>query len=147
LKEQPARLSEGERTRISALAGDVATLWSDPGTTAADRKQVVRLLVDRVVVHVRPDSERVEATISWLGGSTTGHEVVRSVSRYESLGNYDRLMGRIIELRGEGLTIKEVAAQLNSEGFRTPKSGKGYTSTSVRKLISRRGLTGGGDCT
>jgi DNA invertase Pin-like site-specific DNA recombinase len=147
LKEQPARLSEGERTRISALAGDVATLWSDPGTTAADRKQVVRLLVDRVVVHVRPDSERVEVTISWLGGSTTGHEVVRSVSRYESLGNYDRLMGRIIELRGEGLTIKEVAAQLNSEGFRTPKSGKGYTSTSVRKLISRRGLTGGRDCT
>src|SRR4051812_21851193 len=146
LKEQPARLSEGERTRILALAGDVATLWSDPGTTAADRKQVVRLLVDRVVAHVRPDSERVEVTISWLGGSTTGHEVVRSVSRYESLGNYDRLMGRIIELRGEGLTIKEVAARLNGEGFRTPKTGKGYTSTSVRKLISRRGLTGGGGC-
>jgi hypothetical protein len=147
LKEQPARLSEDERTRILALAGDVATLWNDPGTTAADRKPVVRLLVDRVVVHVRPDSERVEVTISWQGGSTTGHEVVRSVSRYESLGNYDRLMGRIIEFRGEGLTIKEVAARLNSEGFRTPKSGKGYTSTSVRKLISRRGLTGGGDCT
>jgi DNA invertase Pin-like site-specific DNA recombinase len=147
LKEQPARLSEGERTRILALAGDVATLWSDPGTTAADRKQVVRLLVDRVVVHVRPDSERVEVTISWQGGSMTGHEIVRSVSRYESLSTYDRLMGRIIELRGDGLTIKEVAARLNSEGFRTPKSGKGYTSTSVRKLISRRGLTGGGDCT
>jgi DNA invertase Pin-like site-specific DNA recombinase len=147
LKEQPARLSEGERTRILALAGDVATLWNDPGTTAADRKQVVRLLVDRVVAHVRPDSERVEVTISWLGGSATGHEIVRSVSRYESLGNYDRLMGRIIELRGDGLTIKEVAARLNSEGFRTPKSGKGYTSTSVRKLISRRGLTGGGVCT
>ena len=69
--------SEGERTRSSALTGDVATLWSDPGTTAANRKQVVRLLVDRVVVHVRPDSERVEVTISWLGGSTTGHEIVR----------------------------------------------------------------------
>ncbi len=144
LKEQPARLSEGERARISALAGDVATLWSDPGTTAADRKQVVRLLVDRVVVHVRPDSERVEVTIAWQGGSTTGHEIVRSVSRYESLSNYDRLMGRIIELRGDGLTIKEVAARLNSEGFRTPRSRKGYTSTSVRKLISRRGLTGNG---
>jgi DNA invertase Pin-like site-specific DNA recombinase len=147
LKEQPARLSEGERTRILALAGDVATLWRDPGTTAADRKQVVRLLVDRVVVHVRPDSERVEVTIAWQGGSTTGHEIVRSVSRYESSSTYDRLMGRIIELRGDGLTIKEVAARLNSEGFRTPKSGKGYTSTSVRKLISRRGLTGGGACT
>ena len=50
-------------------------------------------------------------------------------------------MGRIAELRRDGLTIEEVAARLNSEGFRTPRSRKGYTSTSVRKLISRRGLT------
>ena len=100
------------------MAGDVAMLWSDPGTTAADRKQVVRLLVDRVVVHVRSDSERAEATISWKGGLTTCHEIVRSVSRYESLSGYDQLMDRIIELRRDGLTIKEVAARLNSEGSR-----------------------------
>jgi recombinase len=53
-------------------------------------------------------------------------------------------MDRIVRLRWDGLTIKEVAARLNSEGFRTPRSRKGYTSTSVRKLISRRGLTEGG---
>ena len=141
LKEQPARLGEDERARILAVSGDVATLWAAPGTTAADRKEVVRLVVERVVVHVRPDSERAEVTISWKGGLTTRHEIVRSVSRYESLSGYDRLMGRIAELRRDGLTIEEVAARLNSEGFRTPRSRKGYTSTSVRKLISRRGLT------
>ena len=95
------------------------------------------------MVHVRPDSERAEVTISWKGGLTTRHEIVRSVSRYESLSGYDRLMDRIVQSRRDGLTIKEVAAQLNSEGFRTPRSRKGYTSTSVRKLISRRGLTEG----
>ena len=143
LKDQPPRLDGDERARITATAADVTALWNDPGTTAADRKEVVRLIVDRVEVNVRPDSERTGVTVSWKGGLTTRHEIVRSVSRYESLSNYDRLIGRIIELRGEGLTIKEVAARLNSEGFRTPKSGKGYTSTSVRKLISRRGLAGG----
>jgi len=141
LKEQPARLDEGERARILAVAGDVAVLWNAPETTAADRKQVVRLLVEGVVVHVRPDSEHAEVTISWKGGLTTHHAIVRSVSRYDSMGDYDRLMDRVVELRGAGLTIKEVAARLNSEGYRTPRSRKGYTSTSVRKLLSRCGLT------
>lgn len=144
LKEQPPRLDGGERARITAVAADVETLWNDPGTTAVDRKEVVRLIVDRVVVHVRPDSERAEVTISWKGGLTTQHEIVRSVSRYESLSGYDRLMDRITRLRQDGLTIKEVAARLNSEGFRAPMSRKGYTPTSVRKLMSRRGLSGGG---
>jgi hypothetical protein len=74
LREQPTRLGEDERARILALAGEVAMLWNAPGTTAADRKGIVRLLVDRVAVHVRPDSERAEVTISWKGGLTTRHE-------------------------------------------------------------------------
>ena len=37
--------------------------------------------------------------------------------------------------------MTEIAAQLNSEGYRTPKLRKGYTTTSVRKLVSRCGLT------
>ena len=39
--------------------------------------------------------------------------------------------------------MKELADRLTREGYRTPRSQKGYTSTSVRKLLSRRGLTGG----
>jgi len=73
----------------------------------------------------------------------TRHEIVRPVSRYELLGSYDQLMNRIIEMRQEGQTIKRIAAQLNAEGYRTPKSRKGYTSTLVRKLLSRGELTRG----
>ena len=50
---------------------------------------------------------------------------------------------RIVELRQEGRTIKQIAAQLNGEGYHTPRSRKGYTSTSVRKLLSRGELTRG----
>ena len=65
------------------------------------------------------------------------------VSRYESLGHYDQLINRIVALRQEGRTIKQIAAQLNGEGYHTPRSRKGYTSTSVRKLLSRCELTHG----
>jgi Recombinase len=143
LKEQPPQLGEGQRARILALSGDLPALWNAPETTAADRKEIIRLVVERVVVHVRGDDERAEVVISWRGGATTRHEIVRPVARYESLGGYARLMDRIIELRQEGRTIKQIAVELNAEGYRTPRSRKGYTSTSVRKLLSRGELTRG----
>jgi DNA invertase Pin-like site-specific DNA recombinase len=143
LREQRPELGDNEKARILAMASDVTLLWNAPQTTAVDRKEIVRLLVERVVVHVRPDSEQAEVEISWKGGLTTHHEIARSVSRYESLNGYDQLIDRIVQLRCDGLTIKEVALQLNKEGYRTPMSRKGYTSTSVRKLMSRRGLTRG----
>lgn len=143
LKEQPPQLSEDQRAQILALSGDLPALWGAPETTAADRKEIIRLVVERVAVHVRADSERAEVEISWRDGATTRHSVIRPVSRYESLGSYDQLMSRIIAMRQEGRTIKEIARQLNAEGYRTPRSRKGYTSTSVRKLLSRGELTRG----
>jgi DNA invertase Pin-like site-specific DNA recombinase len=137
LQDQPRQLSEDERARILALAGDIPTLWNSPQTSAADRKEIVRLLVERVVVHVRADSEQTGVDIVWRGGITTTHAIVRSVSRYESLSGYRQMLERIEQLRQAGLTIARVATQLNKEGYRTPRSRKGYTSTSVRKLLSR----------
>ncbi len=143
LSEQPSGLSDEERGRILALSADIPTLWHAPETTARDRKQIIRLLTERIVVDVHRNSERADVTITWRGGQVGRHRVVRTVSRYESLGDYDRMVDRIVQLRREGVTIKEVAARLTREGYRTPRTQKGYTPTSVRQLLSRRGLTGG----
>jgi len=143
LNEQPPRLTEEERSRILAVSADIPTLWHAPETTARDRKEIIRLLTERIAVDVRANTERAEVTITWRRKQITRHEIVRTVSRYESLGEYDQMMDRIVQLRLEGLTMKQLAAQLTREGYRTPRSKRGYTSTSVRKLLSRRGLTGG----
>jgi len=139
--ERPPQLTADQRAQIHALSSDLPALWNAPETTAADRKEIIRLVVARVVVHVRPDDECGAVEISWRDGVTTRHEIVRPVSRYESLGCYDQLIGRIVELRQQGQTIKQIVAQLNQEGYHTPRSRKGYTSTSVRKLLSRCELT------
>jgi DNA invertase Pin-like site-specific DNA recombinase len=136
-REEPRQFSAAERARITALASDIPALWHSPGTSAAERKEIVRLLVERVMVHVRADSERTGVEIAWRGGLTTSHEIARTVTRYESLGNYPKLLKRIRELRKGGCTIAQVAARLNEEGFRAPRSRQGYTATSVRKLLSR----------
>lgn len=139
-REQPPHLSPAERTRILALASDITTLWTSVETTAVDRKEILRFLVERVVVRIRSETPTTEVSITWRGGCVTEHVIARSVSRYESLGNYPELLARIRQLRSEGRTIREVATELNAAGFRTPKSGKGFTSTSVRKLISWAGI-------
>jgi DNA invertase Pin-like site-specific DNA recombinase len=138
LQDQPRQLSADERAHIQALASDIPALWQAPQTTAAERKEIVRLLVERVEVQVRADRERVAVAIAWRGGLTTQHEIIRSVARYTSLEDYPKVLERIRQLRQDGLTIAQVAKQLNKEGYRTPKSRKGYTATTIRKLLSRQ---------
>jgi hypothetical protein len=46
----PATLGATDQERIQALAQNVPALWYAAGTTALDRKQIARCLVERVVV-------------------------------------------------------------------------------------------------
>ena len=117
LREQPPQLSPEERARIAALSSDLPALWHAPGTTHQDRKEIVRHLVEKVVVHVKNDSEYVDVTIHWQGGFTSQHEVVRPVQFYEQLRDFDKLMERIVALRHEGYTAAQIADCLNREGF------------------------------
>jgi hypothetical protein len=141
LQEQPQQLSDDERSRIKTLSSDLPALWDAPMTTAKDRKEIIRLLVERVIVHVRPDSEYVGAVIHWRGGQATSHEIVRPVVRYEQLRDYDQLMERIERWRREGHTAPQIAEKLNAEGFRTPKTRGDYTADLVQNILARRGLS------
>lgn len=146
LSEQPIELSGAERERILALSRDIPELWRAPGTTASDRKKIVRLLVERVVVAPKKGSEYVDVAIHWRGGFSSRHEVVRPVRLYEDLRDHDRLMDRIERWRREGRRSSQIAEDLNREGFRTPKGRGAFTALGVRKLLSRRGLSGKRAC-
>ena len=140
LREQPPQLSHEERARIAALSSDLPTLWHAAGTTDQDRKEIIRHLVEKVVVHVKNDSEYVDLAIHWQGGFASRHEVVRPVKSYEQLRDFDKLMDRIAALRGEGHTSAQIAECLNREGFSPPKRCGAFFPELVRQLLKRRGL-------
>jgi DNA invertase Pin-like site-specific DNA recombinase len=142
VRETPLRLSDEERARIAALASDIPALWSAAGTTNADRKQILRCLVERVVVHVRCDSELVDVTIHWAGGYESQHEIIRPVGTYAQLRDFERLMGRVTELRQAGNTASQIAKALNAEGFYPPRRSGEFTTPVVHQLLKRRGLIG-----
>ena len=99
VRAKPLQLTDEERARITALTSDIPALWNAAGTTNADRKQIVRCLVEKVVVHVRCDSEFVDATIHWAGGYESQHEIIRPVGSYAQLRDFESLMNRVVELR------------------------------------------------
>ncbi len=137
----PRSLSELERAKIIALSKDIPALWKASGTTLADHKEIIRCLVDRVVVSVPKESERVEVTIHWHGGFSTQHQIVRSVACFEYLHDFGRLMDRVVALRSQGHTARQIATQLNEEGFHSPLRSKAFSPAAVRQLLSRRGLS------
>lgn len=141
LRDQPARLTEGDRRRIRALAADLPALWRAPSTSAADRKEIIRCPVEKVVVRVRNDSEYVGATIHWRGGSTSTHELVRPVPSYARLRDFERLRRRLAEMRRAGLTAAGMADRLNREGFAPPRRGGPFSPELVRQLLCRQGLS------
>jgi hypothetical protein len=136
----PQCFGDQDRARITALASDIPALWHAAGTSNADRKQIIRCLVERVTVHVRCDSELVDVTIRWAGGYESQHEIVRPVVSYAQLSDYERLLDRVADLRQAGHTATEIAAALNDEGFHPPKAAHGFTGKNVRELLKRRGL-------
>jgi hypothetical protein len=142
LATTPAGLSEAERMRIRAVAEDIRALWRAAGTTTADRKAIIRCLVDRVTVHIKPQSEYVDATIEWHGGFVSQHELVRPVGGYTQLRDRDRLIDRIKQLHQAGNTVPVIADRLNAEGFMPPRRRGRFSVRCLVPLLKHLGLIG-----
>lgn len=141
-REMPPRFTDEQQARVTALASDIPALWHAAGTSNADRKEIVRCLVERVTVHVRCDCEVVDVTIRWAGGYESQHEIVRPVATYAQLSDFERLLDRVAELRAAGHVAPAIAATLNAEGFHPPKADGQFTTPIVYQLLKRRALIG-----
>jgi hypothetical protein len=142
LSNTPLTLSGEEQARIETLAGDIPKLWNAAGATNADRKEVIRCVVERVVVLVRCDSEYLDVTIHWAGGYESRHEIVRPVATYAQLRDFDQLMNRVVQLRKAGHAAPQIAERLNAEGFYPPKRSGQFTIPVIYQLLKRRALIG-----
>jgi DNA invertase Pin-like site-specific DNA recombinase len=140
VRSQPRLLGADERERIRRLAKGVPMLWQAPTTTPADRRQVVRLLVDRVVLTVDPGADRVAVRVERAGGAVRERTIHRPVQGYKDQQSWSVLAARLSELHGHGETPEAIAATLDREGFRPPKRASGFTAGMVRRLLHELGL-------
>ena len=138
--QQPRHLSASERTAIATLAQDIPQLWEAPTTTPAQRKDIIRQLIQRIQVQVQGQSEKVDLAIEWTGGVVTHHQAIRPIVRWEHLSFYPQLCERIRTLAAEGHKAAAIATQLNQEAFHSPKSNTLFKAATVLELMRRLGL-------
>ncbi len=137
LNKQPVSLTSSEREAIRQLASDIPLLWSSPTTTPEDRQEILRLLIERIVVAVENNTEKVFVEIHWSGGHKTQTNLIRPVAKLEQLSYYNELISRTTVLRKEGKLLSEIASILNQEGWRPPKRKMTFKTEMIGALLSR----------
>jgi len=66
---RPRALSKDEHNRLLALGADLATVWHAATTTPRDRKELLRTLLEEVIVKVERDKAAARLTLRWKGGA------------------------------------------------------------------------------
>jgi DNA invertase Pin-like site-specific DNA recombinase len=140
VRQQPRGLTAEERAAIRQLAADIPALWTAPTTTAADHKEIIRQVVERVVVDVQGASERVQVRIEWVGGSHTAGEVIRPIAHMVDLSYYAEVCERIRALTAEGLSVRAIARCLEEEGYRPLREGTHFGPQGITAVQQRLGL-------
>ena len=122
LNTRPQALSAAERARIRQLAADIPALWQAATTTPAERQAIVRQLIERVIVTVIDDSERVAVEVHWVGG----HRTRTAISPPGGPPGAAELLPRAggacpVLTSGRAALSRRSPQQLNAEGWRPAK--------------------------
>lgn len=122
-----------DREQLLGLAADLECAWSAPATTMRSKQQLVRALVQEVVVDVDDQNREVVLVIHWRGGQ---HSEVRV--RKPQTGEHTKRASEdadavIREMAGRW-SDEDIAATLNRMRFKT---GLGNTWTSTRVSAHR----------
>jgi hypothetical protein len=92
--------SEEELEELCRIASDVPGLWQHAAVTHQERKEILRCLIDHIVVGAT--KSRIDATIAWKSGGQTPVFVWRARSRHHL----------IRELYAQQLTAAEIKQHL-----------------------------------
>lgn len=115
----PQRLRES----FSKLSDSLPQLWQSPMLRQAQRKALLRCLIDKVVLHRNPDSWDVACVrVVWRGGAVTPINVQVPVGAATRMSSFDDLRAKILELKDERLPDSAIARILTEQGFRTARS-------------------------
>jgi hypothetical protein len=131
-------LSTEDQAKLRALARDLPRVWRAPSTTPAERKAMLRLVVE--VISASPVEIPRRTTllrVQWRSGAVTELQVDRPY-RHRSV-DHDLLLERMRALAAEKLRDDEIAARLNAERLHRENHAP-WTATSVSRLRRKAGI-------
>ena len=70
-QQQPRAFGPEQLARVRALGSDLQLVWSAPTTTNRDRKELLRTLLEEVILTVDKSAQTAHLTLRWRGGTIT----------------------------------------------------------------------------
>ena len=126
--QQTRTFTEQQRQQILALADDFPRLWRAPATNAKDKKRMLRLLVEDVMVK-RGEDREVYMHIRWTGGACEDLTATLPAKMQDRLRYPPQRVEEIRRLATEH-TDAEIAELLNNRGQRS-SHGKRFTGKMI----------------
>lgn len=106
-------------------------LWEQGLFSSAQKKALLRSLIDKVVVHRLGGrrGDRLHVRVVWRGGATTAVAVPVSVGRFADRTGAAEMEATILRLARKGQSDSDIAATLTSQGHRSPHAAMVLPST------------------
>jgi len=128
----PRALSPEEKDQLRSLGSDLRKVWTAPTTTDRDRKELLRALVEEVMVIVDRPQHRAHLTLRWRGGALTELDLRLPRSQPRGIRTDEdtlSLLGRLAALYPDDV----IAGILNRQGRKTA-TGERFTANQVGSL-------------
>ncbi len=137
-RQRPAPLTDVERRALRRLVGELGRVWSAKTTTERDRKQLLRALLDDVVLNVDREKKLGTVELFWQGGARTELPVRLKHTTLRRSGTRPELIDLIRRL-AEHSNDGEIAMVLSKQGWNSP-TGLPFTAARVRGIRERAGI-------
>ncbi|MEM9091970.1 MAG: recombinase family protein [Cyanobacteria bacterium P01_F01_bin.53] len=135
----PSTLPAALKTAFSEIGIKLPEIWSMDVLTQAQKKALLRCLIDKVVVH-RVGRDTVHTRIIWKGGETTTADLPIPVGSWAELANKDELEAKIVDLSQQGIDDQVIAECLTHQGFRSPSSRDTLLPSTVKRIRLQHGI-------
>jgi DNA invertase Pin-like site-specific DNA recombinase len=136
--QRPPVLGPAEERRLRALGADLHQVWDAPTTTARDKKELLRALLEDVTIAVERDDDRAHVILRWRGGILTELDVPLPRSNPPRIGTDEDSLALIQRLASH-YPDAVIAGILNRQGRRTAR-GERFTAAHVGNLRRYRGI-------
>ena len=137
-QQRPATLGPVQLEALQRLGGDLQKVWNAPATTGRDRKELLRTLLEEVILNLKRAEGHAHLTLRWRGGAITTLDV--PVPRFKPMGprtDEDTIssLPRLAALYPDEV----IAGIFNRQGRKTA-TGERFTANQVGGLRRYRGI-------
>jgi DNA invertase Pin-like site-specific DNA recombinase len=139
-RRQKLELSEQDRARVLALAKNLPQVWNAPSTTNAERKNLLRILVQKVALSpTEVPSRTLHVQVAWVTGAVSDFTLPRRPG-FHTRSNPPEAVALILQLFQQKKSDAQIAAELNQRGLRSGANIP-WSAKTVHRVLYRHGLS------